>query len=81
MQSNPSSGITSNVYICLLGLLPAVWSLLGYDSTAHMIEETTFLLCMLSPLLAGQLATSYTHKAGFSNLSRIILDRLLKPAL
>ncbi len=40
MQSNPSSGITSNVYICLLGLLPAVWSLLGYDSTAHIIEET-----------------------------------------
>jgi len=28
------------MYICLLGLLPAVWSLLGYDSTAHMIEET-----------------------------------------
>ena len=40
MQSNPSSGISSNMYICLLGLLPAVWSLLGYDSTAHMIEET-----------------------------------------
>ncbi|KAL3160167.1 hypothetical protein ABBQ32_010933 [Trebouxia sp. C0010 RCD-2024] len=39
-QSNPSSGITSQVYICLLGLLPAAWSLLGYDSTAHMIEET-----------------------------------------
>ncbi|DBA99144.1 TPA: hypothetical protein ACH3X3_011767 [Trebouxia sp. C0006] len=39
-QSNLSSGITSNTYICLLGLLPAVWSLLGYDSTAHMIEET-----------------------------------------
>ncbi|DBA89292.1 TPA: hypothetical protein ACH3X2_004791 [Trebouxia sp. C0005] len=28
------------MYICLLGLLPAVWSLLGYDSAAHMIEET-----------------------------------------
>lgn len=28
------------MYICLLGLLPAAWSLLGYDSTAHMIEET-----------------------------------------
>ncbi len=40
MQSNPSSGIASNTYICLLGLLPAVRSLLGYDSTAHMIEET-----------------------------------------
>lgn len=24
----------------MLGLLPAAWSLLGYDSTAHMIEET-----------------------------------------
>lgn len=40
LQSNPSSGITSQVYICMLGLLPAAWSLLGYDSTAHMIEET-----------------------------------------
>lgn len=40
MQSNPSSGISSDMYICLLGLLPAVWSLLGYDSAAHMIEET-----------------------------------------
>ena len=40
MQNNPSSGITSNTYICLLGLLPAVWSLLDYDSTAHIIEET-----------------------------------------
>lgn len=24
----------------MLGLLPAAWGLLGYDSTAHMIEET-----------------------------------------
>lgn len=40
LQSNPSSGITSNVYTGMLGLLPAAWSLLGYDSTAHMIEET-----------------------------------------
>lgn len=40
LQSNPGSGITSHVYTCMLGLLPAAWSLLGYDSTAHMIEET-----------------------------------------
>ena len=40
LQSNPDSGINSNVYICALGLLTAVWSLVGYDSTAHMIEET-----------------------------------------
>ena len=40
LQSNPQSGINSDVYICMLGLLPAAWSLLGYDSTAHMIEET-----------------------------------------
>ena len=40
LQSNLGSGISSNVYICMLGLLTAVWSLLGYDSTAHMMEET-----------------------------------------
>ena len=40
LQNNPESGISSNVYICSLGLLTAVWSLVGYDSTAHMIEET-----------------------------------------
>ena len=40
LQSNPGSGITNYAYTCIVGLLPATWSLLGYDSTAHMIEET-----------------------------------------
>ena len=40
LQSNPDSGISNNVYTCALGLLTAVWSLVGYDCTVHMIEET-----------------------------------------
>ena len=40
VQPNPASGITSPGYICLLGLLTACWSFTGYDSAAHLIEET-----------------------------------------
>lgn len=40
LQSNPASGITNPVYICQLGLLTACWSFTGYDSAAHLIEET-----------------------------------------
>ncbi|KAL0046843.1 hypothetical protein WJX82_011289 [Trebouxia sp. C0006] len=39
-EPNPASGITSPGYICLLGLLTACWSFTGYDSAAHLIEET-----------------------------------------
>ncbi|KAL0024345.1 hypothetical protein WJX79_001112 [Trebouxia sp. C0005] len=39
-EPNPASGITHPVYICLLGLLTACWSFTGYDSAAHLIEET-----------------------------------------
>lgn len=40
LQSNPASGITSNLYIVLVGLAAASWPLMGYDSVAHLIEET-----------------------------------------
>lgn len=39
-QDLSGSGITSNIYICLLGLLTACWSLIGYDAAAHLTEET-----------------------------------------
>ena len=40
LQSNPGSGITSNAYVVLVGLASASWPLMGYDSVAHLIEET-----------------------------------------
>lgn len=40
LQPNTSSGVTSTLYICLLGMLTATWSFTGYDSAAHLIEET-----------------------------------------
>ncbi len=40
VQPYPASGVASNTYICLLGVLTACWSLIGYDASAHMIEET-----------------------------------------
>ncbi|KAI8894943.1 amino acid/polyamine transporter I [Globomyces pollinis-pini] len=27
-------------FVCMLGLLPSAWSLIGYDSSAHLSEET-----------------------------------------
>eukprot|EP00891_Asterochloris_glomerata_P003306 jgi/Astpho2/3306/e_gw1.00054.39.1_t len=39
-QNNPSSNITSVPYTFVLGLLTACWSQTGYDSAAHVIEET-----------------------------------------
>ena len=40
VQTNPSSGITSNFYIALIGILCSCWCFVGYDSVAHLIEET-----------------------------------------
>ncbi len=40
LQSAGSYGITSNVYTVLVGLSGASWPLMGYDSVAHMMEET-----------------------------------------
>ena len=40
MQSDPSSNIKSSVYVALIGLAAASWPLMGYDSVAHLIEET-----------------------------------------
>ena len=40
LQPNTSAGISSTLYICLLGMLTATWSFTGYDSAAHLIEET-----------------------------------------
>ena len=40
VQPNAASGITSPVYVCVLGLLTACWSFTGYDAAAHLIEET-----------------------------------------
>ncbi|KAL0051808.1 hypothetical protein WJX82_002508 [Trebouxia sp. C0006] len=39
-RSAGSYGITSNVYTVLVGLSGASWPLMGYDSVAHMMEET-----------------------------------------
>ena len=40
MQSAPSSNINSKAYVALVGLAAASWPLMGYDSVAHLIEET-----------------------------------------
>lgn len=40
VQPNPASGIQSHVYICLIGTLAASWAFIGYDSVAHLMEET-----------------------------------------
>lgn len=40
LQSAGSYGITSNLYTVLVGLSGASWPLMGYDSVAHMMEET-----------------------------------------
>lgn len=40
LQSIPSSNIRSSPYIGLVGLAAASWPLMGYDSVAHLIEET-----------------------------------------
>ena len=40
LQDLSGSGIASTPYICLLGLLTACWSLIGYDAAAHLTEET-----------------------------------------
>lgn len=40
LQSAPSSGVTSKVYVALIGLSAASWPLMGYDSVANLIEET-----------------------------------------
>lgn len=40
LQPNTSAGVRSTAYICLLGMLTATWSFTGYDSAAHLIEET-----------------------------------------
>ncbi|DBA92368.1 TPA: hypothetical protein ACH3X1_015773 [Trebouxia sp. C0004] len=39
-EANPASGIQSNVYTCLIGTLAASWAFIGYDSVAHLMEET-----------------------------------------
>ena len=36
----PSRIVLSQIYVCLIGLLPAQFCLAGYDSAAHMSEET-----------------------------------------
>lgn len=40
LQDLSGSGIVSTPYVCLLGLLTACWSLIGYDAAAHLTEET-----------------------------------------
>ena len=40
MQSDPSAGINSHSYTVLVGLAALSWPLMGYDSVAHLIEET-----------------------------------------
>jgi amino acid transporter len=37
---NNNTGWTSVPYVCLIGLLQAQFTLTGYDSSAHMSEET-----------------------------------------
>ncbi len=39
VQPNPAPGIQSNV-TCLIGTLAASWAFIGYDSVAHLMEET-----------------------------------------
>ena len=38
IEPNAASGIASPMYVALLGLLTACWSLTGYDAAAHLIE-------------------------------------------
>ena len=40
MQSDPTTNINSKAYAALVGLAAASWPLMGYDSVAHLIEET-----------------------------------------
>ena len=40
LQPARSDGIPNNVYAALVGLSGASWPLMGYDSVAHLIEET-----------------------------------------
>ena len=40
LQPARSHGIPNNVYAALVGLSGASWPLMGYDSVAHLIEET-----------------------------------------
>lgn len=40
LQSASSYGIKSNLYAALIGLSGASWPLMGYDSVAHLMEET-----------------------------------------
>lgn len=40
MQSAPAANIKSDAYVVLIGLAASSWPLMGYDSVAHLIEET-----------------------------------------
>lgn len=37
---NPATGIDSSVYLFLVGLLMCQWAMCGYDTSAHIAEET-----------------------------------------
>ncbi|GFH20872.1 uncharacterized protein HaLaN_18071, partial [Haematococcus lacustris] len=39
-SGSETSGISSSLYICVVGLLMSQWSIMGYDACVHLAEET-----------------------------------------
>lgn len=39
-QANPGTGVHNSFYLFLLGLLMSQWAMTGYDTSAHIAEET-----------------------------------------
>ncbi|GFH15316.1 uncharacterized protein HaLaN_11520 [Haematococcus lacustris] len=39
-SGSEASGISSSLYICVVGLLMSQWSIMGYDACVHLAEET-----------------------------------------